>query len=821
MAQKVELHQLVDLSIDVQGGKSTVNFGLLNNLLHEMIKNMGLGNVQVVIESDQDGAPPPKEAMSIPSSNGLDNAHVQDDEARRTPELDNLTKQSVSFATASPTFDNASMGGGGEKLLGDLQDKVQDIEKKLSTFDNLVSDDAKVQHTESYIGDMWNFVNLGKRVDGCESGLEAHSKILDELRKGLKQLNDYKFYLDQLKDNSAVDLRQMINGLTADASEKTKIINAAKDRIKKLEDAKPDESLAQELAEKVKGLMALKDEIDGKLAGLPSMDDIENIKENFVTWIGLDEILRNYKPPRSPMPPSREGVEALARAGEIKEKTDELGNKIDELGKTVKTKVDTDEFEAKMEEAIKQKRPPSSRTEMARQRFTEAMQELAERIAMLEERPIAENTIQYIPHEDLPLNPHPVVPPIPSRESLLNTSSTNFAPIIDTIMDSSPSRQSRYGGSDPFVNEYLLKLTRSIENLKSAEFGGKSLPDDLKAQLEALQAGMADALVACEMIGAISQENETNKSAIADLNNQIEDLLDRYKILEDSIENMPKGGGSLDDAQLQALQDTIKSLQDEQEIHHNQLNKMNEENMQKDLHLKTLYSGVDDLREMKADKDFVAMEMEEKADKRAVDHKANRVFVDDHFDKLNSGLESALKRCQGQEEALKTAMEQITEDVDGKLDRMELQNVKDFLENRLSKLKGSAAPPPPPREEDADPAGMRRRLLKFHCISCDRPVEVNSGGMIPSALPVAYGFPGMRSNRPYTTYELELIRQHQRNLLHMKSDPYDMPPTSRSCGGQHTMTYAHRRTRISALSFQPKKASLNNRNTRPKKMVFR
>lgn len=47
MAQKVELHQLVDLSIDVQGGKSTVNFGLLNNLLHELIKNMGLGNVQV------------------------------------------------------------------------------------------------------------------------------------------------------------------------------------------------------------------------------------------------------------------------------------------------------------------------------------------------------------------------------------------------------------------------------------------------------------------------------------------------------------------------------------------------------------------------------------------------------------------------------------------------------------------------------------------------------------------------------------------------------------------------------------------------------
>lgn len=90
-------------------------------------------------------------------------------------------------------------------------------------------------------------------------------------------------------------------------------------------------------------------------------------------------------------------------------------------------------------------------------------------------------------------------------------------------------------------------------------------------------------------------------------------------------------------------------------------------------------------------------------------------------------------------------MEQITNDVDGKLDRMELQSVKDFLgrshspsypisirpfssacrttentiftfffaENRLSKLKGSAVPPPPPREEDADPAGMRRFVSSF------------------------------------------------------------------------------------------------------------
>ena len=37
----------------------------------------------------------------------------------------------------------------------------------------------------------------------------------------------------------------------------------------------------------------------------------------------------------------------------------------------------------------------------------------------------------------------------------------------------------------------------------------------------------------------ISEENQTNKSAIAELNGTIEDLIDRYKILQESVENVP------------------------------------------------------------------------------------------------------------------------------------------------------------------------------------------------------------------------------------------------------------------------------------------
>jgi len=699
MGTKVELSQLVDLAVDIHEHKSNVNFVYLNKVLHELVKHLGITGLEIPLDGDDD-APPPKHVISAPA--------VMVTGSQDRPLSADRTRSATSVLSEA---DN--------KTISDLREKVDGLEKKMSMMDELVPDETKVQHSESMVGDMWNFVNLGKRVDGCEETLEAHAKLIDGLRKEIKELNGYKFYLDQLKDNSPMDLRTMIDGLISDMGEKTKSINKLNTKVKDLENAKPDEALAMELAKKVEGLISLKDEIDSKLSSLPSMDDIRNIHESYVTWIGLDEILRNYKPPRTPVPPSREGIAALQKAGELDQKTDDLGNKISGLEKEVQRKMDAEIVDSKIDEAIKQKRPPSSRTEMARARFTETLQELHDRILKLEE-----------------------------------------------------------------------------------EFGGKALPDDLWAQLQALQDGMKEALTAAELIGAISQENETNKSAIAELNGQIEDILDRYKILQDSIDNAPKPGSDIDSAALQFLKDTMAALKEEQETHHDEINKLSDDANQKDLHLKTLYSGVDDLREMKADKEFVVLEMEDKADKRSVDHKANRVFVDNHFDKLNSGLEAALKRCEGQEQALKHAITQISSDVDGKLDRMELQNVKDFLESRLSKLKGSGPPPPPPQTEDADPAGMRRRLLKFHCISCDRPVEVNSGSMLPSTLPVAYGFPGIRSNRPYTTYELELIRQHQRNqnVRYPWSDPYDMPPTSRSCGGQHTMTYAHRRTRISALS---------------------
>lgn len=64
----------------------------------------------------------------------------------------------------------------------------------------------------------------------------------------------------------------------------------------------------------------------------------------------------------------------------------------------------------------------------------------------------------------------------------------------------------------------------------------------------------------------------------------------------------------------------------------------------------------------------------------------------------------------------------------------------------------------PPPDEFA--AGIRKQFLVNHnCISCDRPVKYAREETFPP-LPAMHSMPGSKSNRPYTTFEIEQIRQH-------------------------------------------------------------
>ena len=83
--------------------------------------------------------------------------------------------------------------------------------------------------------------------------------------------------------------------------------------------------------------------------------------------------------------------------------------------------------------------------------------------------------------------------------------------------------------------------------------------------------------------------------------------------------------------------------------------------------------------------------------------------------------------------------------------------------NAEKKLDGAKAVPKVESAQTAsanEAAGLKKPL-RFACLSCDKPVEMKPLGVVPT-LPSITTLPGTRTFRPYTTYELELIRRHQR-----------------------------------------------------------
>jgi hypothetical protein len=122
-----------------------------------------------------------------------------------------------------------------------------------------------------------------------------------------------------------------------------------------------------------------------------------------------------------------------------------------------------------------------------------------------------------------------------------------------------------------------------------------------------------------------------------------------------------------------------------------------------------------------------------------------------------------------------------------------------LLDKKIDRMKTSPVIVQPDEMGTDDAAGFKKPL-RFRCISCDKPVGIRPNDAVP-ALPQIEMMPGGRSFRPYTTYELELIRRHQKvgqygtmNVLPV------FPSTFRSAGGMHTMTRPQQRIRTTPLS---------------------
>ncbi|KAF5921052.1 hypothetical protein HPG69_010856 [Diceros bicornis minor] len=296
-----------------------------------------------------------------------------------------------------------------------------------------------------------------------------------------------------------------------------------------------------------------------------------------------------------------------------------------------------------------------------------------------------------------------------------------------------------------------------------------------------------------------------------DLSHQVSTLVRRYEQLQDMVNNLaasrPSKKAKLqsqDEELLGHVQRAILQVQGDCEKLNITTSNLIEDHRQKQKDIDVLYQGLEKLKKEKANREHLEMEIDTKADKSALAAKVSRVQFDATTEQLNHMMQELVAKMSGQEQDWQKMLDKLLVEMDSKvrgrrssrspglgqchlprvlqtphllsqssagfphphpqLDRLELDPVKELLEDRWKSLRQQLKERSPLYQAD-EAAAMRRQLLAhFHCLSCDRPLETPVTGQIIPVTPVGPGLPGHRSLRPYTIFELEQVRQQSRNL---------------------------------------------------------
>ncbi|XP_076074674.1 uncharacterized protein LOC143045794 isoform X3 [Mytilus galloprovincialis] len=845
---KVNLSQMVDLALG-SPEVGSVNFNVLHTLLHAMLKRLNIVDVQADInEFDRDFLSASK-ARELSVLSDVDSGRGEDTE-------DTLSERSSAMPTPST---------GRKTPYHHLEIKVAKLQEQLDNITSVPSNQdlfekAKTQYAEKPIGEMWMNMQLMSRVETNEKGIAKCMSMIEDMMKEMQSLKDAnKNLMDKVKGLNIDDLLKRLKDLESK-------MNDMNDRFNLL--PSPDD-FAQFVT-----WAGLEDALSG------IKKDWENMQQPpservVIEMSSQTEAKRQFKPsrPASSRPgtrmssgstgPSETLLEILEKLGRLSDSHDSLTKRVEILEEELKNKLDKGALDnlnvsSDLLEQLQQLKQEVDALAAAREKLggesvantmyavVRAAKKFKEkrRVSFSESSDDSEASsaellllqhekeMQAIAMESLKTK----VESLEDRLKLLQDMVMGDSAYQNNVTDLKTWLTDMENRPDPLeglMSESSIEQESTPVEVKIEEKDPSDFEQDMM-DIFSKDPGHRDSSEGSTVIvGDIVISNTKLRILAYVLNDQLHTVKDKIFTLDQELKKMAKGVefallrakvagmGEMDSDALSRAQAAIQQLQAEVEKLHGTTKDILEENSSRAKEIEKLFAYCDRLQEEKADKDFVQSEMDVKADKRSLDNKVNHSLFDTTTNDINKMIKEILDKLAGNEEAWNHQCKVFTDDIDSKLDRLELDPLKEWLESRLKalneKLKKQNQAPVEWSEDDA--AGIRRQLIqKFHCISCDRPVDIVPTGPVPS-LPTHNGLHPTRSPRPYTTFELDQIRQHAKRSKmsptlkrmyagidrpgsrYANSEIADYYATSRSCGGQHTTTFPQKRiTKLSHLS---------------------
>ncbi|KAL0993370.1 hypothetical protein UPYG_G00106860 [Umbra pygmaea] len=377
---------------------------------------------------------------------------------------------------------------------------------------------------------------------------------------------------------------------------------------------------------------------------------------------------------------------------------------------------------------------------------------------------------------------------------------------FSAYVDAEASDVTPGSGTDDQDEEALPKTSLpdegqvSKKNLSRVSSGAERYPETVEALKEVGQLGERHNILQGRV--ELLEVNKADEAQLTLLQKLLADMGDREMPdnLMDQVNNLRVlvdslvGDRAKNNELMNHIQEAITQLQSGCENLQDNAKCLLEDQSQKRDDIEHLFKSVEQLEKKKADKELVEMEIEIKADKDALENKVSCMQFDTMTKQLNTMFQELLGKVLDQEQDWHNVIEKISTEMESKLNQIELDPVKNQLEDRWKTIRKQLQVQPAPKDVDA--AGIRRQLVaKFHCISCARPVDMHTLGphMYLPTVPRAPGLPTHMSIRPYITYELEQVRQHSRSDQYPEMVHYSYQAMSRSCGGRHTTNHPNHR----------------------------